>query len=272
MITSIKNPKVKLARGLSKDRKLRRSEGAFFIEGVHAITSAQRNGWDLRIIFYCPEGPLTPWAQELITQIPEDSLVPVNTYVQSQLSDRDSASELMAVVAQQPNNLDRVPLVDDLLVLILDRPHSPGNLGSAIRSAEALGAQAVLITGHAVDLYDPQTVRATMGALFELPVVYVEDHATLEGWLSQVRIAVGHVHVIATSAHAEKQLYEHDFTGATIIVIGNETLGISQYYREVCDEYLAIPMCGTATSLNASVAASVFLYEARRQRATRLSP
>ncbi len=266
MITSIKNTRVKLARGLSTNRKLRRSERAFFVEGVHAITAVQRNGWDLRYLYYCPEGQLTPWAQTVISKVLEDRLVPVNTYVHEQLSDRESPSELMAVVEQPANNLDRVPLADDLLVLVLDRPHSPGNLGSAIRSADALGAQAVLITGHAVDLYDPKTVRATMGSLFELPVVNVPEHTELEAWLSHVRANLGMVQVIATSAHAEKQLYEHDLTGPTVIVIGNETTGISQYYREICDIYLSIPMRGSATSINASVAASVFLYEARRQR------
>jgi TrmH family RNA methyltransferase len=159
--------------------------------------------------------------------------------------------------------------LDDLLVLILDRPHSPGNLGSAIRSADAFGAQAVLITGHAADLYDPKTVRATMGALFELPVVYVHEYSVLELWLSQVRATLGDVQVVATSAHAETQIYEHDFTGATVIVIGNETAGISHYYRELCDALLSIPMHGASTSINASVAASLFLYEVRRQRDVR---
>ena len=172
----------------------------------------------------------------------------------------------MAVIEQPTNNLDRVPVKDDLLILVLDRPHSPGNLGSAIRSADALGAQGVLITGHAADLYEPRTIRATMGSLFEIPVVYVPEHKMLEMWISQVRTTLGKLQVLATSAHAEKQLYEQDLTGATVVVIGNETTGISHYYGEVCDVFLSIPMCGSATSLNASVAASVFLYEARRQR------
>ena len=272
MITSIKNPKVKLARGLSKNRKLRRSERAFFIEGAHAVTAAQQNDWDLRHVYYCPETQLSQWAQTLVAQVADDRLVPINAYVQAQLSDRDSASEIMAVVTQPGDNLDRVPLTDDLLVLVLDRPHSPGNLGSAIRSADALGAQAVLITGHAADLYDPKTIRATMGSLFVLPVVHVPEHAELEAWLSRARATLGQVQVVATSAHAEQELYEHDLTGATVVVIGNETTGISRYYSEICDVYLSIPMRGVASSFNASVAASLFLYEVRRQRDIKAAP
>jgi TrmH family RNA methyltransferase len=266
VITSLKNPKVKLARGLSNSRKIRRSENAFFIEGVHAITAAQRNRWELRYVYYCPENKLTEWAQVIVAQTPEDRLIPVNMYVQMQLSDRESASEVMAVVEKSSNDLSRITLHKNLLVLVLDRPRSPGNLGSAVRSADALGAHGVLITGHAVDLYDPRTVRATMGSLFELPAVYVQEHTALESWLAHVRETLGNLQVVATSAHASQQIWEQDFTGPSVIVIGNETVGLSQYYRNLCDVFLSIPMHGGATSMNASVAASVFLYEARRQR------
>lgn len=268
MITSIKNQKVRFARALRDNRKHRRKEKAFFIEGVHAMSAALRNGWTFHYVFYCPETSLTQWAQSFILDIPEEKRIPVNTYVQAQLSERSSPSEIMGIVAQPPNHLDRIPLREDLLVLILDRPRSPGNLGSAIRSAEALGAQGVLITGHAADVYDPKTVRATMGALFEVPVVIVHSNEILQSWLSQVRGSLGDLQVVATSAHAEKTVYEHDFTGPTVIIIGNETAGISFYYRELCTGFLSIPMRGAATSLNASVAASVFLYEASRQRIT----
>ncbi|MDF1512236.1 MAG: TrmH family RNA methyltransferase [Anaerolineae bacterium] len=266
MITSVKNAKIKLARGLSSNRKIRRTEKAFFIEGVHAITAARKNAWDIRYLYYCPESPLSEWAQDIITKVEGDRLVPINSYVQAQLSDRDASSELMAVIEQSPAKMEDISLVDDLLVLILDRPHSPGNLGSAIRSADALGAHAVLITGHAADIYDPKAVRATMGSLFSLPVIYVPEHSELETWLSQARMALGALQVVATSAHADQTLYEHDLTWATVMVIGNETSGISRYYVDVCDVYLSIPMRGSASSVNASVAASIFLYEASRQR------
>jgi TrmH family RNA methyltransferase len=194
----------------------------------------------------------------------------VSEYVQEQLSDRDSPSELMAVVAKCSDDLGRIAIESGMLVLILDRPRSPGNLGSTIRSADALGACGVIVTGHAVDLYDPATVRASVGCLFNIPVIQVSKHQTLEDWLEQVRRELHRLQVIATSAHASDMIYNCDLTAPTVFVVGNEKLGISQYFQSMCDTVVAIPMSGSPSSLNASVAASIALYEASRQRSRQL--
>jgi TrmH family RNA methyltransferase len=267
MITSLKNKKIKLVRGVIASRRRRTQEGVFFIEGVHAVTSAYRYGWDVRWLIYCPDLVETEWAESIIDRTPPDVRLEVSDYVQEQLSDRASTSELVALVEQRPDDLARVPVTDNLLVLLLDRPHSPGNLGSMIRSADALGAHAVVITGHAADIYDPKAVRASMGSLFAVPAVRVQRHAVLEDWLAEVRGAVGPVPVVATSAHAETLVQDYNLTGPAVIAIGNETRGISRYFEELCDAFVTIPMSpSAATSLNASVAASIFLYEVVRQR------
>ena len=218
-------------------------------------------------LVYCPEAKHTDWASDVIEQTPPPARIEVNEYVLTPLSDRENASEILAIVAEQPDDLARIPLTDDLLVLLLDRPRSPGNLGSTIRSADALGASAIIITGHAADVYDPRAVRASIGTLFALPVVRVQEHQNLEAWLAEARAALGSVQVVATSSHATTPLYAHDLTGPTLVAIGNETVGLSHYFETLCDAYVTIPMYGSVSSFNASVAASVFLYEARRQRA-----
>lgn len=267
MITSLKNDKIKLVRALADQRRDRNKEKLFFIEGVAAIRAAYLYDWDVRWLIYCPEVAHTEWGIDVIAQTPPEARLEVNEYVLTQLSDREMASELLAVVAQRPDDLARIPLKDDLLVLLLDRPGSPGNLGSTIRSADALGADAVLITGHATDVYDPKTVRASIGSLFALPVLRVAEHRDLEAWLATVRSTLGRVQMVAASSHATVPLYEHDLTSPTVVAIGNETVGLSHYFETLCDAYVTIPMYGSATSFNASVAASIFLYEARRQRA-----
>jgi len=270
VITSLRNEKIKWVRDLIANRRRRTRERKFFIEGVHAVTAAYQYGWPIHWLIYSPETVRTQWARDILAETPLEKRLEVNAYVQGALSDRESPSELMAVVDQQPDDLSRVPVTEDLLVLLLDRPHNPGNLGSIIRSADALGAQAVLITGHAADLYDPKTVRASMGSLFALPVVRVGDHERLETWIMTVRERLGGFQVIATSAHAPAPIYIHDLTGPTLLVVGNEARGLSRYFESLCDHYVSIPMAPrVATSLNASVAASVCLYEARRQRAER---
>jgi TrmH family RNA methyltransferase len=268
MITSLKNQKVKTIRGVMTNRRRRTQEGVFFIEGVHAVTAAYEQGWEIRRLVYCPDSVVTEWAQAIIARTPPEVRLEVNAYVHEQLSDRSSPSELLAVVEQRPDDLTRLPIADDFLVLLLDRPHNPGNLGSMIRSADALGAQGVIVTGHAADIYDPKTVRASMGSLFVLPTVAIQRHEVLEAWIADVRARLGRLQVVATSAHVDTPLYAHDLTGPTILAIGNEAAGISSYFEALCDHLVTIPMSPeVATSLNASVAASIFMYEALRQRA-----
>ena len=186
------------------------------------------------------------------------------------MSDRDSPSELIAVVAKRSDDLGRIAIGSGLLLLILDRPRSPGNLGSTIRSADALGAWGVITTRHAVDLYDPVTVRASVGGLFSIPVMQVSQHQTLENWLGQVRRELPKLQVLATSAHASEMTYDRDLSVPTVFVVGNEKLGISQYFQSMCDAVVSIPMSGSPSSLNVSVAASIVLYEASRQRSRQL--
>ncbi|MBN1248679.1 MAG: rRNA methyltransferase [Anaerolineae bacterium] len=268
MITSLKNEKIKLIRSVMTNRRRRTQEGVFFIEGVHAVTAAYEEGWKIRWLIYDPATVQTGWAWQIIARTPPEARLEVSTYVLEQLSDRSSPSELLAIVVQRPDDLARLPVEEDLLMLLLDRPHNPGNLGSMIRSADALGAQGVIITGHAADIYDPKTVRASMGSLFVKSAVAVQRHEVLEAWLAEVRAKLGRLQVVATSAHVDTPLYEHDLTGPTILAIGNEAAGISSYFEALCDHLVTIPMSPeVATSLNASVAASIFLYEASRQRA-----
>lgn len=268
MITSLKNSKIKLVRALMTQRRRRTQEGLFFIEGVHAVTAAYAQAWEVRWLIYSLETVHTDWARDLIARTPQKARLEVNAYVQEELSERSSPSELMAVVVQRPDDLGRIALVPELLLVLLDRPRSPGNLGSVIRSADALGAHGVIITGHAADIYDPKAVRASMGSLFALPAIRVPRHEVLEVWLNSARERLGRLQVVGTSSHADVPVYGQDMTGPTVVAIGNEARGISRYFEALCNTFVTIPMAPeVATSLNASVAASILLYEARRQRA-----
>lgn len=266
IITSAANPRIKQIRAIAADRKDRRKTGLFFAEGVHALNAAYRNGWAIHTLIYAPDGIKSQWAQEIIERTPEGARLEVSVTVRDQLSDRESPSELMALIAQREDDFGRIRLHDRLLALLLDTPRNPGNIGSALRSADALGAHGVIITGHAADLYDPKTVRASMGSLFEVPAVRVASHQQLEDWLATARAELGKVQLVATSAHAQHHLFDLDMTGPTIIAIGTEETGISNYIEALADAYVSIPMFGSASSFNASVTASICLYEVARQR------
>jgi len=146
--------------------------------------------------------------------------------------------------------------------------YSPGNLGTLIRSADSFGAAAVVVTGHGADQYDPRAVRASTGSLFAVPVFRVPGPAQVLEFRDR-QIARGiPTTVVGTDEHGTAAVFDHDFRDATILVIGNETSGMSAAWQDACDELVAIPMGGTASSLGAPSAGAVALYEISRQRRT----
>nr|WP_243715449.1 TrmH family RNA methyltransferase [Micromonospora sp. KC207] len=150
---------------------------------------------------------------------------------------------------------------------MFDRPTSPGNIGTLVRSAEAFGASGVIVTGHAADVYDPKAVRANTGSLFALPVVRVPSHQAVLSWVADVRADGIGMSIMGTDERGILDAAEYDFTQPTVTSIGNETTGLSSGWRETCDQLVRIPMFGSAISLNAATAATVMLYESARQRA-----
>ncbi len=267
MITSASNAKVKHVRGLIAQRKYRTQHHQFFVEGVRAINGAFQYNWPVDMLIYSTERPLSGWAQEVIARADPNARVEVNDYLMERLSQRQETSELMAVVRQADDNLARLPLSERLLAVLADRPQSPGNLGSLIRSCDALGVDGLLIIGHAVDLYAPRTVRASMGSFFALPTVRLDSLDTLGSWLDGVRARWPNFQVVGSSAHAPLAAWACDLAGPLLLVLGNEMEGMSHRLSQMCDVHALVPMSGSASSLNVTAAASILLYEVRRQRA-----
>ena len=191
----------------------------------------------------------------------------------------DGAPELIAVAKLPPDQLSRlrgaahsgirsgVDTGAQGLGVVFDRPTGPGNIGTLIRSADAFGAEGVVVTGHAADPYDPRSVRASAGSLFAVPVIRVASHREVLAWRDTLPPA-GRPQLVATDEHGDVEVAEADLTGPTYVLIGNETNGLSAAWRDACDVTVRIPMTGSASSLNAASAATVVLYEAARQRAT----
>lgn len=268
LIRSTSNPHIKYIRELCEKRKARKVYREFFVEGVQAISEAYRHGWNVKRLIYCPEMVHSNWAQKTLAESDPDTHLQVTMHLLGKLSDR-SDPELMAIVSQAEDDLARIPIREDLLVLVIEHPQNPGNLGTLIRSADAMGAHGVLVMEPAVDVYDPKTVRATMGSLFALPVLRIEACPLLHDWIDQVRMTLGRVQIVATRPHASTPIDQHDFTSPTILIIGNEQSGISEHFQTMCDALVSIPMSGSADSLNSAVSASIVLYEANRQRLAR---
>jgi TrmH family RNA methyltransferase len=257
---------LQLALSLLENRKQRARQRRFVVEGVRAINEAVDHGWAIDSFWYSGAGRLSGWARSLLDSGVAQTHYELPAALMAELSGKDETSELIAIVGQPPDDLARIPAETDALVVVFDRPVSPGNLGSVIRSSAAFGAHGVVVTGHAADVYDPQTVRASVGTLFALPVVRSPGGSELDEWIVGLRHELPGLQVVGSSARAICSVSSLDLRPPTVLVVGNETKGLSGAWRERCDELVLIPMRERGGSLNAAAAASVLLYEVDRQR------
>ena len=246
---------------LQRNRTKRHRYGEFVVEGVRAINGAIAAGWPIRAFAYARGRELSRWATSLLESSTADSHFEMAPELFDQLSGKEEPSELLAVAAILPDDASRIPISAGMTVVVVDRPVSPGNLGTLIRSCDAFGVSGVIVTGHGVDLYDPATIRATVGSFFTVPSLTLPSHREVEAWVAEVRRAHPGLVVVGTSARAATVMRDYRWGSEVVLVVGNETSGMSHAYREMCDAVVTIPMRGTATSLNAAVATSIALYE-----------
>jgi TrmH family RNA methyltransferase len=249
-ITS-RNARFQQWQALLSNRAKRHRAGEFIVQGVRPITLAARYGWEFSALLHRRGGSLSEWALGMLNTI--DTLqVAIADELLAELGEQQEPPELLAVVRQRPDDPARIK---PDLVVVFDRPASPGNLGTLIRSADAFGAGGVVVTGHAADIYDPRTVRASTGSLFALPVV------RLDRYPQEVKAKM-----VGLDEQGSVELAEVDLRGPTALLVGNEARGLSVALRNACEVLARIPIGGGASSLNASAAATVALYEAARQR------
>jgi len=249
-----------------KTRRERRNKLGFLFEGVRSINNALKYNWNITAFIYSTEAGLSDWATEILRTSNAKTHYDLSPLLMRQISNREQPSKLMAIADIPRDDLRKIPTPDDLLVVVFDSPGSPGNLGTLIRSCDALGIHGLIITGHAADVYDPETIRATTGSLFSLPIVRVPSPKELAPWVEGLKRKFTDLNVIGTDEKGTGTIYEYDFKKPTILLVGNEKRGLSAAFREMADEMLRIPIGGSASSLNVAVAASIVLSEARRQR------
>jgi TrmH family RNA methyltransferase len=254
------------AETLRRKREKRLRQREFFVEGVRPINQVLKYNWHVRAWLYSREKTLSDWAENILHASHAEIHYELPWHLHAKLSGKVEPSELIALVTMPEDNLARIPLTEQPLVVVFDRPASPGNLGTIIRSCDALHVDGLIITGHGVDLYDPETISATTGSFFALPTVRLSSQKELLPWLAVMKQRSGGLQIVGSDEHGEHTLDEHSFIQPTLLVIGNETWGMSSAYRELCDAIVSIPIAGSASSLNVASATSILLYEIDRQR------
>lgn len=261
-----RNARFQQWHSLLANRTKRQRHREFLVQGVRPITLAVDHGWPVHALLHDASRPLSRWAADLLDRVDADR-ISMSPDLLAELGEKDDAApEALAVVGMPPDDLSRIPVGSDFLGVVFDRPTSPGNIGALVRSSDAFGAHGVIVTGHAADVYDTKAVRASTGSLFAVPVVRSPSHREVAAWLDGHAAQGRSVTVVGTDERGDAEVMDFDLTRPTLLLVGNETTGLSSAWRERCDRVVSIPMTGSASSLNAANAATVVLYEAMRQR------
>lgn len=256
-ISSSQNERVKLVRALQSQTKARRKEGKIVVEGVRLLGDALDCGLVPLFAFYTEQeaegaGPVAQLVERM--QGAGVLCLSVTPAVMKEVSDVETSPGVLAVLPRPDVPAPSAPI----LVLALDSMNNPGNLGSALRTASASGVDLIVLTPGTVDPFNPKALRGGMGAQFRLPIVAM----TWEGLAEQY----GQLGCYVADAGGDKVYFDVDWRTPSLVIIGGEAHGPGQQAREMADAIISIPMAAATESLNASVAAGIILYEARRQR------
>jgi tRNA G18 (ribose-2'-O)-methylase SpoU len=252
---------VQLLEALRTNRQKRERQRRFVVEGVRNIDACLTAGWPVDTVLAVAGARLSRWAERVVDQVPDADLLLLAPEVFDLLTDREERPELL-LVAEIPRLLaEDVPRTNDFLAVVLDRIASPGNLGTIIRTADALGANAVVTVGHAASPWDPQAVRASTGSLFAVPVVHIDSPDALLEWCRRRSTTI-----VATDEGAPVDIADAAIGRPCALLLGNETAGLSRALLDLADVTVRIPIGGTASSLNVAVAAGIALHELARRR------
>ena len=267
-ITSVSNPLIKEIRGLSR-KKNRDATGTFMAEGMKLITDAIDQGWDVRTLIFAgqalADADLRQRVDDLAAKVHArgGSVLEVNQKVLGTITRRDNPQTVVGIIAQRLTPVARIEPGRAGLWVALERVRDPGNLGTIIRTADAVGADGVLLIGDVVDPFSLEVVRATMGSIFNIPVARMSADEFLKwrpGWPG---IVVG-AHLKGAVDH--RSLSYRD--SPVIVLMGNEQQGLPERLADACDHLARIAMDGRADSLNLAVATGLMLFEARRHALT----
>ncbi len=268
-VTSGQNPKIKELLALQEKSRTRREKGLFVVEGRRELGHCLDAGYKARTLFVCMEIISGNELGEIIGKASRagesaDDAMPNIIEVPSALYDkiayRGGTEGIIAEVEYMDRGLDSIRLSGSPLIVVLESVEKPGNLGAVLRSADAAGADAVIICDPLTDIYNPNLIRSSIGAVFSRQIATASSRDTIK-WLKDNKISI-----YTAQLQDSEWYYSTDMSGGTAIVMGTESTGLTDLWRQAADAHIKIPMLGQLDSLNVSVSAAILLYEAVRQR------
>lgn len=254
VLTSTKNPRIKNLLALQQKSAERRRAGLFVVEGRRELEHCLEAGYEVVELYVCPE--LLP----ADFRFPDSAVQVISPAVYERIAYRGTTEGVVAVVRTRHLTLSDLQLSPNPLIVVLESVEKPGNLGAILRSADAAGADAVVVCDPLTDLYNPNLIRASIGAIFIVPTVacssaecieYLKDHG---------------IQILTAQLQDSHPYYDTDMRRPTAIVMGTESTGLTDQWRQAATAHIRIPMLGRLDSLNVSVSSAILLYEAVRQR------
>ena len=269
-ISSVQNPRVKQLVLLQQKSSERRKTGLFVVEGQRETEHCLEAGYQLDSLYYCPELFVNQQnqANRLLDSVLKDKTVPlfnVTTAVYEKMAYRGTTEGLLAVVHAKPHTLDGLQLPDNPVIVVLESVEKPGNLGAVLRTADAAHADAVIVCDPLTDLYNPNLIRSSIGAIFTVPCVACSSEQCIAFLKSHG------IQILTAQLQDSHLYYDTDMRRSTAIIMGTESTGLTDTWRHAADAHIRIPMLGRLDSLNVSVSAAILLFEAVRQRSAEQS-
>ncbi len=266
-IQSSQNNTIKEIKALHQ-KKHRDAQGLYFVEGIRFVYDAIDNEQKINKIIISDKLETLNGGNQLISRISEacSDIYAVPDKLFREISDTQTPQGVLAVLEKRHTDLQATIKAGNAIV-VLDGLQDPGNVGTIIRTADAAGVSAVLMTKGCVDLYSPKVLRSTMGSVFHMPIFENLDITDIIQMLK-----ANDYKVIASHLEGENNYYDEDLACKSAIIVGNEANGINDETAAAADRLVKIPMPGRAESLNASIAAGIMIYELVRQRGRRQSP
>lgn len=257
-ITSIHNPFIKSLLQLQEKAKARKQSGTFLIEGNREIGLATKGGYDIETVLFWPEMVSEHDASKLVKR--QTELIEINKEVYQKLAYRDTTEGVLAVAKNKPHNLSDLELGKNPLILVAEAPEKPGNIGALLRTADAANLDAVIIANPKSDLYNPNIIRSSVGCVFTNRIAT----GTTEEIIAFLKEK--NIDFYCATLQNSTGYHTQDYTKPTALVVGTESTGLTQNWRDSATQNIIIPMQGEIDSMNVSVAAAILIFEAKRQR------
>ncbi len=257
-IESLQNPLIKHLVQLQAKSKTRKQTETFLIEGVREISLALKGGYELQTVLFSSEIISETEVKKMASKNTE--LIEISTEVYKKLAYRDTTEGVLAVAKTKSLRLEDLILPEKPLVLVAEGLEKPGNLGAILRTADAAKLDAVLIADPKSDMYNPNVIRASVGCLFTNQIAVGSTEEVI-AFLKKI-----HLNIYSATLQDAVPYHTQDYTEPTALVVGTEATGVTTAFREQSVQNIIIPMQGEIDSMNVSVAASILIFEAKRQR------